>query len=167
MFGLLNTPLDSMFSIHQADYAARRGRFYLFWNCAKTSGLPVLVALMAGDSAGEVECTPAAEMVGEITARLASIFHLARPPVPREVIVTHWGQDRFARGVYSYLGPEAEPGDYGDMARGVGNLCFAGEATCGTHPATVHGAYLSGLRAAAEVVEAMVGPVPLPSVFGF
>lgn len=48
------------------------------------------------------------------------------------------------------------------MAQSVGNLHFAGEATCGTHPATVHGAFLSGLRVAAEVMEAMAGPIRLP-----
>jgi len=49
------------------------------------------------------------------------------------------------------------------MARPHGPLHFAGEATCGTHPATVHGAYLSGLRAAAEVAEAIIGPIKIPS----
>jgi len=48
------------------------------------------------------------------------------------------------------------------MAMPVGNLHFAGEATCGTHPATVHGAYLSGLRAASDVIETMVGPIEMP-----
>lgn len=49
------------------------------------------------------------------------------------------------------------------MARPHGPLHFAGEATCGTHPATVHGAYLSGLRVAAEVAESMIGPIKVPS----
>lgn len=48
------------------------------------------------------------------------------------------------------------------MARSHGPLHFAGEATCGTHPATVHGAYLSGLRAAAEVAESLIGPIKVP-----
>ncbi len=44
----------------------------------------------------------------------------------------------------------------------MGNLYFAGEHTAGTHPATVHGAYLSGLRAASEVLAAMLGPIDVP-----
>jgi hypothetical protein len=37
-------------------------------------------------------------------------------------------------------------------------LFFAGEATCGdVHPATVHGAYDSGVRAAEEVLSALGG----------
>jgi lysine-specific histone demethylase 1 len=49
------------------------------------------------------------------------------------------------------------------MAKPVGNLFFAGEHTCGTHPATVHGAYISGLRVASEVLESMIGPIAVPS----
>lgn len=50
------------------------------------------------------------------------------------------------------------------MAKPVGtSLHFAGEASCKSHPATVHGAYLSGLRAAAEVAESLLGPIHVPS----
>lgn len=86
-------------------------------------------------------------------------------PIPRplETIITRWGKDRFARGTYSYVGAMSEPGDYNAMARPIGNLHFAGEATCGTHPATVHGAYISGLRAASEVIDAILGPIEVPT----
>ena len=84
-------------------------------------------------------------------------------PDPLETIITRWGQDRFAHGSYSYVGSNALPGDYDLMAKPIGNLFFAGEATCGTHPATVHGAYLSGLRAASEVLESIVGPIEIPT----
>ena len=47
------------------------------------------------------------------------------------------------------------------MAKSIGNLHFAGEATCGTHPATVHGAYLSGIRAASEIAESVAGPIEM------
>jgi lysine-specific histone demethylase 1 len=56
-----------------------------------------------------------------------------------------------------------QPEDYDVMARPVGNLFFAGEHTIGTHPATVHGAYLSGLRAASEVLETLIGPIEVPT----
>lgn len=61
------------------------------------------------------------------------------------------------------MAAQALPGDYDLMAKPIGNLHFAGEATCGTHPATVHGAYLSGLRAGAEVIESILGPIALPN----
>jgi hypothetical protein len=160
MFGFLNEsehdPLD------QKAYASRRGRFYLFWNCIKTSGRPMLVALMAGTAAYSAEESDNDSLVREVTGRLAKVFAPASIPPPSEVIVTRWKQDPFARGTYSFVGPQTQAGDYDVMAQPVGPIHFAGEATCGTHPATVHGAYLSGLRAASDVIESLLGPLEVP-----
>lgn len=161
MFGLLREPTAHE-SMVQEDYAANRGRFYMFWNCVKTTGLPVLIALMAGDAAHQAENTPDAEIIAEVTAQLRSVFKDSIVPDPLETIITRWASDRFTRGSYSYVAASALPGDYDLMAQNIGNLHFAGEATCGTHPATVHGAYLSGLRAASEVIESIVGRIEVP-----
>ncbi|OCK81016.1 lysine-specific histone demethylase 1 [Lepidopterella palustris CBS 459.81] len=160
MFGLLNEA-ERRESLDQKDYASRRGRFYLFWNCIKTSGRPMLVALMAGNAAHETELSSNESLIHEVTGRLAKMFAPAPVPLPSETIVTRWRKDPFARGSYSYVGPLAQPGDYDLMAQPHGPLHFAGEATCGSHPATVHGAYLSGLRAASEIVDAMIGPIKI------
>jgi hypothetical protein len=162
MFGLLNEA-EHQASLDPKDYALRRGRFYLFWNTIKTSGKPTLVALMAGDAAHYAEQRTNNQLVEEVTNRLTEMFAPAPVPLPTESIVTRWSKDPFARGSYSYVGPKTRSGDYDVMAKPHGPLHFAGEATCGTHPATVHGAYLSGLRAAAEVVESMIGPIKIPS----
>ncbi|KAI9830760.1 MAG: hypothetical protein M1826_004392, partial [Phylliscum demangeonii] len=161
MFGLLrdSAPVQSL---QQSDYVAGRGRFYLFWNCLRTAGRPTLVALMAGDAAHQTETSSDHELVTEARHELGKIFGSAHVPEPSEVIVSRWGRDRFARGSYSYVGPQAHADDYDRMAERIGNLHFAGEATCGTHPATVHGAYLSGLRAASEVAERVLGPIAVP-----
>ena len=161
MFGLLREA-DVPDSLDQEDYVANRGRFYLFWNCIKTTGLPLLIALMAGDAAHQAEGISDAELVAGVTQDLARMFRQTPIPVPIETVVTRWGNDRFARGTYSYVGATSQPGDYEAMAQPIGNLHFAGEATCGTHPATVHGAYISGLRAAAEVLDEMLGPIEIP-----
>lgn len=162
MFGLLREP-EVANSLDQDDYVGNRGKFYLFWNCIKTSGLPVLIALMAGDAAHQAETVSDAELVTAVNQELARMFKQVPIPRPLETIITRWGKDRFARGSYSYVGAMSEPGDYNAMARPIGNLHFAGEATCGTHPATVHGAYISGLRAASEVIDAILGPIEVPT----
>ncbi|KAL6711977.1 hypothetical protein ACN47E_003020 [Coniothyrium glycines] len=162
MFGLLNEG-EVEASMRPEDYSSRRGRFYLFWNCLKTSGKPVLVALLAGDAAHYAETSSNDQLVKEVTDRLDSMFAPTPVPLPSETIVTRWRRDPFARGSYSYVGPKTQAGDYDVMARPHGPLHFAGEATCGTHPATVHGAYLSGLRVAAEVAESILGPLEVPS----
>lgn len=161
MFGLLRAPRDSA-GFSQSDYKKGRGQFYLFWNCIDTSGLPVLIALMAGEAAHEAEKVGDEILVGECLAQLRGVFGAPNVPLPVESIVTRWGSDRFARGTYSYVAAEARPGDYDLIAAPIQNLFFAGEATIASHPATVHGAYLSGLRAAHEVFESMVGPITIP-----
>jgi lysine-specific histone demethylase 1 len=118
---------------------------------------------MVGDAAHQAERTSDPEIIGEVTSQLRNVFKHATVPDPLETIITRWGSDRFTRGSYSYVAAAALPEDYDLMARQVGNLHFAGEATCGTHPATVHGAYLSGLRAASEVIESAIGPIEIPN----
>lgn len=162
MFGLLNEA-ERKASLNPSDYERRRGRFYLIWNASKTSGRPMLVALMAGHAAHDAEWTDTNTLLSEVTERMSGVFGSTEVPAPREVIVTRWKRDPFSRGTYSYVAPETRPGDYDLMARSVGNLHFAGEATCGTHPATVHGAFLSGLRVASEVMDDMAGLISLPN----
>lgn len=161
MFGLLRGPRHGP-GLHQSDYKEGRGQFYLFWNCIETSGLPVLIALMAGEAAHEAEKLSDEILVGQCLGQLRNIFGTTNVPLPLESIVTRWGSDRFARGTYSFVAAEARPGDYDLIAAPIQNLFFAGEATIASHPATVHGAYLSGLRAAHEVFESMVGEIPVP-----
>ena len=161
MFGLLNEA-ETQDSLDSDQYARRRGRFYLIWNASKICGRPMLVALMAGHAAHEAETTDTISLLSEINGRLRKVFTENPIPAPLEVIVTRWKRDPFTRGTYSFVGPETRSGDYDLLAQPVGNLHFAGEATCGTHPATVHGAFLAGLRVAAEVMESMAGPIKLP-----
>ncbi|MCJ1445257.1 MAG: hypothetical protein MMC23_005762 [Stictis urceolatum] len=162
MIGLLRDS-DYEDSYLQDEYSTNRGRFYLFWNCVKTSGRPLLIALMAGDAAHQAEDSLTdAQIVAEVTQQLTKMYRHKRVPHPQETVVTRWGKDRFARGTYSYVAPTAHSDDYDSMAKPIGNLHFAGEATCGTHPATVHGAYISGLRAASDIIDNLIGPIPIP-----
>jgi monoamine oxidase len=70
-----------------------------------------------------------------------------------EIILADWGSDPYSKGGYSY--PAVGALDAPDALREPvdGTIFFAGEATCGdVHPATVHGAYESGVRAATDVM---------------
>ncbi|KAI5798997.1 flavin-containing amine oxidoreductase-domain containing protein [Geopyxis carbonaria] len=161
MVGLLRDPLGD--PNMQESYEANRGRFYMFWNVFKASGKPVLVALMAGESATQTERESDETIIEEATAALQKMYSDKIIPEPLETIITRWRKDPYSRGSYSYVGSEATAEDYDLMAKPIGNLYFAGEASCRSHPATVHGAYLSGLRAAAEVADSIFGPIQVPS----
>lgn len=161
IFGVLRDA-PNRHSTAQKDYSSNRGRFFQWFNVSNTTGLPCLIALMAGDAGFETEHSSNDMLITEATNILRSVFG-QDVPNPVEAIITRWGSDRFARGSYSSAAPGMLPDDYDTMARSVGNLFFAGEHTIGTHPATVHGAYMSGLRAASEVLESMIGPIEVPT----
>lgn len=119
---------------------------------------------MAGDAATQTERESDESIITEATAALQKMYPNKAIPTPSETIITRWRKDPYSRGSYSYVGPEATADDYDYMAKPVGNsLFFAGEASCKSHPATVHGAYISGLRAASEVINSLLGPVEVPS----
>ena len=74
-------------------------------------------------------------------------------PEPEASLITRWGADPYSHGSYSFLALGANPDHYDDLAAPVGGrVFFAGEATSADFAATVHGAYLSGLRAAEEIL---------------
>lgn len=75
--------------------------------------------------------------------------------------MTRWGADPFSRGAYSYVAFGSTPADFDALAEAQGRVHFAGEACIREYYATVHGAYYSGQRAAAEILgEEYVLPVP-------
>jgi len=86
----------------------------------------------------------------------------ANAPDPIEYKITRWGQDEFAFGSYSYIAPPSKPSDYDLLAapvtarscerrKAIFRLFFAGEGTNMYYPATIHGAFLSGIREARKI----------------
>ncbi|KAF9305788.1 hypothetical protein BGZ74_008867 [Mortierella antarctica] len=144
-------------------YRSSRGKFYMFWNCIVVSGLPVLVTLMAGQSAYDCENMPKEDLVQEALETLHLIHpHIRQIPQPLESVVTRWSQDEYARGSYSFVGKEGTGEDYDLLAKPIDNqLYFAGEATSRHYPATAHGAYLSGVKVAKDILDSLIGPQSL------
>ena len=76
-------------------------------------------------------------------------------PDPIQTICTRWGGDPFSYGSYSHVRVQSSGNDYDILAENVGGrLFFAGEATTRQYPATMHGAFLSGLREASRILSA-------------
>ena len=74
-------------------------------------------------------------------------------PEPTEAQRSNWSKDPFALCAYSFNAIGADINTRRTLARPVASqLYFAGEATALEYPFTVHGAYLSGQRAAAEIM---------------
>ncbi|WP_169812608.1 flavin monoamine oxidase family protein [Nocardia acidivorans] len=114
----------------------------------KVSGVPVIVALRGGSVARRIEALDDTATVAEGMASLRRMYG-ANIPEPLGYRITRWSTDPFARGSYSYPGVDAVPGDRDILAAPIADrVFFAGEATHDTDATTVHGALLSGRRAA-------------------
>ncbi|WP_108666505.1 flavin monoamine oxidase family protein [Euzebya rosea] len=79
---------------------------------------------------------------------------------PTAALVTRWAADPLAGGSYSFLALGSTPEDREILRTPIGDtLVLAGEAVHEDHPATVHGALLSGIDAAELAYDADAGSV--------
>jgi monoamine oxidase len=132
--------------------AERRGEWGEFLNIAYYTGDPILLGFNAGRYGRAIESMSDDEIVAGMMETLRTIYG-PEIPQPEGYLITRWGQDPFAGGSYSYRPVGALPDDHDALAHPVaGRLFFAGEHTMRENSATVHGALLSGLRAAEQVM---------------
>ncbi|XP_057997278.1 lysine-specific histone demethylase 1 homolog 1 isoform X2 [Hevea brasiliensis] len=96
------------------------------------------------------------ESVKRVLEILRGIFHPKGivVPDPVQAVCTRWGKDCFTYGSYSYVAVGSSGDDYDILAESIGDgrVFFAGEATNKQYPATMHGAFLSGMREAANIL---------------
>ncbi|XP_046399378.1 lysine-specific histone demethylase 1A-like [Ischnura elegans] len=165
---------------HVGSTTASRGELFLFWNLYRA---PVLLALVAGEAAAIMENVSDDVIVGRCIAVLKGIFGNSAVPQPKETVVTRWRADPWSRGSYSFVAVGASGSDYDILAAPVTppppnaapgqpgtlpgaqppsptnppRLFFAGEHTIRNYPATVHGAFLSGLREGGRICDQFIG----------
>ena len=160
---------------HVASTTSSRGELFLFWSLYKS---PVLITLVAGESALIMEKVTDDVIVGRCLTILKNIYGASAVPHPKESLVTRWRGDPWSRGSYSYIAAGASGDDLDVLASPVAypattessdatlpkdeyldapRLFFAGEHTIRDYPATVHGALLSGLREAARIANQFLG----------
>jgi len=119
------------------------------------SHLPILVVFTGGSLAKKMEYWDNQKIITNIMQPLQTIYG-QRISQPTAYVITRWYQDPFSGGSYSYLPKGVDKNTYAVMARPVAQrLFFAGEATSKTDPSTVHGAYVTGIRAAKEVLSVL------------
>ena len=141
---------------------ARRGQWAETLNLYPYTGHPILMMFNAGAYGARIEGFSDQEIVARALAALASMYGVI--PQPRDALVTRWRSDPWTRGSYSYVPAGSSFQRYAELSEPVGDtLFFAGEATHVEYPSTVHGAFLSGIRAARRI--AALPSVP-PSELG-
>lgn len=154
------------------DFLTNR-RSAWFLNLWKRSKVPVLQLFLGGGAGDEMEKYTHEEISDRTQDALARYFrqdpNIPAVPAPKEVIITRWRGDPFARGSYTYIPPAdvndeldgvveggqlagqvskegGSPLDLMEVSHPLWNrLFFAGEHTSTDHYASVHGAYLTGV----------------------
>lgn len=134
----------------------KKGEWTSFVNMANAVRHPILLCFNSGEYGAKTETFSDARLVAEAMKTLRLMYG-TDIPTPSSWLRTRWLSDPFAYGSYSYRAVNATSDDHDRLAEPVaGRLFFAGEATSRQYSATVHGAYLSGVRAANEVVASEV-----------
>ena len=119
----------------------------------RVSNLPVLLGFNAADRGIEIEVFSDEQIVDSAMKTLRNIYGQAIPD-PIDYQITRWASDPFSLGSYSYNKLGSNPNMRHELQKNLDNLVFfAGEATNPDYFGTVHGAYLSGLRVAGEVLK--------------
>ena len=128
-----------------------KGEFPIFLNLHRYGKAPMLLGFAAGSFGRSTEALSNEEITGQLV-KVMSTVNGAAVPKPTGMVRTQWASDPFAGGSYSYVPVGATGEEYDALAEPVGSrLFFAGEATSRDYHATVHGAYLSGLREAERI----------------
>ncbi len=117
-----------------------------------TTKVPVLLGFNAADRGRELEQLSDEAIIADAMTTLRTMFgqHI---PQPSDYQITRWATDPFSFGSYSFNAVNSGPEQRKILAEPLQKrLFFAGEATEPYYFGTAHGAYLSGLRAAAAVL---------------
>ncbi|MFI1154669.1 flavin monoamine oxidase family protein [Streptomyces sp. NPDC020817] len=128
------------------------GQWAQWINVTRANGEPVLLGFNAADFGRTIEGWDDTKIIASAMQTLKTIFGQGIPePVGHQI--TRWASDPHARGSYSYYKVGSDPAMRDQLASRIADrVYFAGEATSRNSSATVHGAYLSGIRAAKEAL---------------
>ncbi|MEM6796758.1 MAG: NAD(P)/FAD-dependent oxidoreductase [Acidobacteriota bacterium] len=123
----------------------------LFIDISDHAGAPTLVCLYSGRFAQTAQARfSERERIDGALGALTRI--VGRRFAPLAARATAWSRDPHSLGSYSFPAVGQAGDDVSSLAEPLGRLGFAGEATSRAHPATVHGAYLSGQREAQRLL---------------
>jgi monoamine oxidase len=132
-------------------HAPQRGLLAYWVNYRTFSNINCLVGICTGNAGALVDKMSDAQASAEATQALKSMFG-AKATAPNAVLCSRWNSDPFAMGAYSFTSVGSSAADFVQMGQSASaRLLMAGEHTSEKYRATVHGAYLSGVRVAKAV----------------
>ena len=132
-----------------------KGEWSDFLNLAPVTGEAILMAFNAGDYGEATERFSDPQIIAEAMKTLRAMYG-PQIPDPIDWIITRWKSDPFAGGSYSSNGVGASNEDREALSAPIDDvLFFAGEATHNKYFGSVHGALLTGWRAADEILKSV------------
>lgn len=133
----------------------RRGMWTEWVSFMRAAKLPILLGFNAGEQAREIETWSDEKIVASALQVLRTMFGSSVPD-PLDYQITRWASDRYAFGSYSFNALGSTPTMRDHLAKPLNDkLFFAGEATNRAYFGTAHGAYLSGIRSADELLRVL------------
>lgn len=138
--------------VDQIQVSGRPGAPFTGWyNLARVTGAPALMAINGGAAAAAVE-EMTVERQSDLAAEVLAGIYPGRFRPPLAAQASRWWTDVFSRGSYSFTAVGSGQQDRVTLAEPVDDrLWLAGEAQHPTLHSTVHGAWLSGRAAAGQV----------------
>jgi len=131
--------------------APLKGQYPYTMNVSRfVPGANMLMTFALGAYGLAMETQSNEQIQEDVLAMLGTIYPDAS--APESLLVSRWTQDPYSRGSYSLAGVDTLAAHFEQFEENVaGRLFFAGEHTDVRFRGTVHGAYNSGLRAAAAI----------------
>ncbi|MGA1075065.1 MAG: flavin monoamine oxidase family protein [Ilumatobacteraceae bacterium] len=136
----------------RATFVAHDHLFTSWVDMSRHAGAPTLVGFYNPFATPGLSEVPSSERIG----MAVEVLRRAWPDLPEPVAAhaTDWTNDEFALGSYSFIPVGGSPDDMSTLASSPsGRLHLAGEHTVRDYFGTVHGAFVSGRRAASCVLD--------------
>lgn len=133
-----------------AHISNQKGHWAYFANLYRVLDEPVLLAFNTADFGHQLEDMEKEKIVKEGLDVLKKLYGKSIPE-PVHTYVTKWDSEQFSFGSYSSTGVGSTNYDFFVLSKPIKRLLFAGEATEVNYPATVHGAFFSGVREANRI----------------
>jgi monoamine oxidase len=144
-------------SLRELSFLHSSGGEFRTWWTMLPERAPLLTGWFGGPAADALLDQDKEIAVAKAVASLAALVQVSEHYLREKLVANYfhnWKTDPFARGAYSYLpvgGCEAQH----QLKQPIeGTLYFAGEALGDGHVGTVHGALMSGIRAANDILTA-------------
>ncbi|MEO0876175.1 MAG: NAD(P)/FAD-dependent oxidoreductase, partial [Bacteroidota bacterium] len=139
-------------SLHYLGFTSeQKGKFSYFINLRKYTETNALMSFSFGEYSKQTEQMSDAEIIVDVMTNLRAIYG-AGIPEPTGFLRTKWFSNPYSFGSYSFATSGVRSSEFTKFETSLDDkLFFAGEHTSRDYRGTVHGAYLSGIRAAEQV----------------